>query len=223
MSSPTNQGIGKDEPLRSRLIHCAHRSRLGRRSFDLRRATRSLAGTASSGWDPPMSSGGYRFAVHAGGRGLTTAKQRVLASGGLPIFAEQLVATPLSSSSSSSSSSPSSPSSLSGEASTSAPPYAVDAYYGRFLRRNYHYVALRSGSGSGSGGGGRGGGGGGGGGSGANSTSTDAGAAPPNLCEDLERVVEWGRKNGDAAAAIGMHARRFASTVWVTDQKTCKS
>ena len=36
-------GISKDEPLRSRLIHCPHSSALGHSSFDLQASVRTLA------------------------------------------------------------------------------------------------------------------------------------------------------------------------------------
>ena len=133
-----------------------------------------------------MEAAKYKFAVHAMGRGLTTAKQRVLATGSLPIFAEQPVRRPSSA-----------------EGDSAGGPqngaYVVDAYYGRFLRRNYHYIALRSGdmfnvniSSSSSGGSGGGG---------------TKGAAPANLCSDLDRAVEWGRANGEKAELIGKQVR----------------
>ena len=82
-------GTARNSGLRETLIHCGknskHRFKGSPVSFDLKNAVRNWPKT----WAGPMDTCQYKLAVFAQGYGYTSAKERVLACGSVPIFLER--------------------------------------------------------------------------------------------------------------------------------------
>ena len=108
--------------VRSKLVHCGSTPKAKRLGFsDLKASQRSWA----ESWVPAMESCRSKYVVVAGsgGSGFSSAKQRLLGCGSVPLFAD-------------------SGGGAGDDYGPGRPSTKDDTFFARWLRRNYHYLAL---------------------------------------------------------------------------------